>query len=225
MFLNPFQHLGLFLLVSSSSDRDGSTVATRASFSRSSSLEARREGDGDLAASWIHPLPLPFAACFLVLRLGGIMKLCLNWRKIYYPSPQVRHVRSVIVQRTFCPFLKRYICVLSVIHPLLIRQSPLVDLFLSVSCPLHMRYSCVLCAPCTFAEDPHRHRDNFHHRMNTGLTIFAFSLSVRRPLPLSGEMWQHHKVRNNSVISLYFYWNSNVNRDTKVWNISNVILF
>ena len=43
----------------------------------------------------------------------------------------VRHltgqVRSVIVQRTFCPLHIRYIFVLSVIHPLLIRQIPLVD--------------------------------------------------------------------------------------------------
>ena len=76
MFLNPFQHLGLFLLVSeptglfgffcsvfslcsitwrsvtcSSLDRDGSSVATRASFLPSTTLGARRGGDGDLAAS------------------------------------------------------------------------------------------------------------------------------------------------------------------------------
>ena len=84
----------------------------------------------------------------------------------------IRHltgqVRSVNVQRTFCPLLIRYIFVLSVIHPLLIRQSPLVDRSLFVTGPLHMRYSCVLCAPYTFREDPHHHRDDFHHRMNTG---------------------------------------------------------
>ena len=71
----------------------------------------------------------------------------------------IRHltgqVRSVIVQRTFCPLHIRYIFVLSVIHPLLIRQSPLVDRSLSVTCPLHMRSSCVLCATYTFREDPH----------------------------------------------------------------------
>ena len=84
----------------------------------------------------------------------------------------IRHltgqVRSVIFQRTFFPFHIRYIFVLSVIHPLLIRQITLVDRSLSVACPLNMRYSCVLCAPYTFREDPHRHRDNFHHRMTTG---------------------------------------------------------
>ena len=79
----------------------------------------------------------------------------------------IRHltgqVRSVIVQRTFYPLHIRYMFVLSVIHPLLIRQSTLV-----VTCPLNMRYSCVLCAPYTFREDPHHNRDNFHHRMTTG---------------------------------------------------------
>ena len=50
----------------------------------------------------------------------------------------IRHltgrVRSVIVQRMFCPLCIRYIFVLSVIHPLLIQQSPLVDRSLSVTC-------------------------------------------------------------------------------------------
>ena len=84
----------------------------------------------------------------------------------------IRHltgqVRSVTVQRTLCPLHIRYIFVLSVIHPLLKRQSPLVDRSLSATCPLHMRYSCLLCAPYTYREDPHRHREDFHHRMNTG---------------------------------------------------------
>ena len=84
----------------------------------------------------------------------------------------IRHltgqVRSVIVQRTFYPLHIRYKFVLSVIHPLLIRQSTLVDRSLSVTYPLNMRYSCVLCAPYTFREDPHRHRDNFYHWMTTG---------------------------------------------------------
>ena len=99
----------------------------------------------------------------------------------------MRHVRSVIVQRTFCPFLIRYICVLSVIHPLLIRQSPLVDRSLSVTYPLHMSYACVLCAPYTFREDPHRHRDDFHHRTSTGFTfffIFFCPFGVRYPYPV-----------------------------------------
>ena len=56
-------------------------------------------------------------------------------------------VRSVIVQRTFYPLHVRYIFVLSVIHTLLIRQSPLVDCSLPATCPLHVRYSCVLCVP------------------------------------------------------------------------------
>ena len=48
-------------------------------------------------------------------------------------------VRSVNVERTFCPLNIRYIFTL-----FLIRQSPLVDHSLSTTCPLNMRYSCVL---------------------------------------------------------------------------------
>ena len=54
----------------------------------------------------------------------------------------IRHltgqVRSVIVQRTFCSLHIRLIFVLSVLNPLLIRQSSLVDRSLFVTCPLHM---------------------------------------------------------------------------------------
>ena len=52
-------------------------------------------------------------------------------------------VRSVIVQQTLCPLHIQYIFVVSVIHPLLIRQSLLVDRSLCATCPLHMRLSCV----------------------------------------------------------------------------------
>ena len=55
----------------------------------------------------------------------------------------IRHlagqVRSVICDQLHL----RYIFVLSVLHPLLIRQSPLVDHSLFVAYPLYMRYSCV----------------------------------------------------------------------------------
>ena len=63
-------------------------------------------------------------------------------------SYTIRHltdrVRFMNVERTFCPLNIRYIFTLSVIHPFLIRQSPLVDHSLSATCPLNMRYSCVL---------------------------------------------------------------------------------
>ena len=63
-------------------------------------------------------------------------------------SYTIRHltdrVRSVNVERTFCPLNIRYIFTLSVIHPFLIQQSPLVDHSLSATCPLNMRYSYVL---------------------------------------------------------------------------------
>ena len=77
----------------------------------------------------------------------------------------IRHltgqVRSVIVQRMFWPLHIRYIFVLFVMHPLLKRQSTLVDRSLSTT-------HAFFCAPYTFREDPHRNRDIFHHRMTTG---------------------------------------------------------
>ena len=41
-----------------------------------------------------------------------------------------------------------------------------------------MRYSCVLCAPYTFSDDLHRHRDDFHHRINICCTFSVRSASV-----------------------------------------------
>ena len=49
-----------------------------------------------------------------------------------------------IFKKVFCTLNIRYMFTLSVIHPFLIRQSPLVDHSLSATCPLNMRYSCVL---------------------------------------------------------------------------------
>ena len=105
--------------------------------------------------------------------LGGIIKL---WTKNfdstderYYIHHMTGQVCSVIVQRKFYPLHRRYIFVLSFIHRLLTRQSSLVDRSLSITCPLDMRYSCVLCAPYTFREDPYRHRDDLspdEHRIN-----------------------------------------------------------
>ena len=46
-----------------------------------------------------------------------------------------------------CPFLIRSIFDLSGIYPFLVRQCPLVYRSLSFTCPVRMRYSCVLCAP------------------------------------------------------------------------------
>ena len=90
------------------------------------------------------------------------------------------HAHSVIVQRTFCPFPKRYIIVLSVIHLLHVRKS-------AVLCSLLVLY---VCASYDFRVDIHRHWDIFHHRIN-----FFCKLSVRSsPLPLSVYMWQHHKL-------------------------------
>ena len=86
---------------------------------------------------------------------------------------------------TFCPFLIWYIFVLSVISVIRTWQCPLVHRCLYVTCSVVMHYSCVLCAPHTFRDDLHRHRDDFLHRINI---FFALFLSVRRPLALSGDM-------------------------------------
>ena len=75
----------------------------------------------------------------------------------------IRHltgqVHFVIVLRTFCPLHVRYIFVLSVIHPLLIRQSPLVDSSLSVTfqyiyiCATHAFYALLTRSAKTFITD------------------------------------------------------------------------
>ena len=103
------------------------------------------------------PMPSSSALCsaFVYFPLGGIMILSTKFDSTderYTISHLTGQVCSVIVQRTFCPSHIRYIFSLSGIHPLLILQSPLVDLSLSVACPLHMPYSCILCSPCTFTK-------------------------------------------------------------------------
>ena len=84
---------------------------------------------------------------------------------------RVPHAHSVFVQRTFCPFLIRYMFVLSVIQPLHVRE-------LTVLCMLLVWYVCAL----------YDFRDDLHHTETTsitGSTFFAFFLSVRCPLPSS----------------------------------------
>ena len=100
----------------------------------------------------------------------------------------IRHltgqVRSVIVQRTFYTLHIRYMFV----FPLYIRYSYDKVRKLIVLCPLTMRYSCVLCAHYTFREDFIATETTFitgAHQINIFFCIF---LSVRRPLPLSGNM-------------------------------------
>ena len=74
---------------------------------------------------------------------------------------RVTREHSVIIQRTFCPFLIRYIFVLSVIHPLHLR-------LLTPLCPLLVRY---ICAPYMY-----NFRDDFHHRINNSC-IFSVRLA------------------------------------------------
>ena len=68
----------------------------------------------------------------------------------------VRHltcqVRSVTVQQTFCLLHIRDIFVLSVIHTLLIRQSPLVDRSLSVTYALLMHFMRPLHVPVCYVQ-------------------------------------------------------------------------
>ena len=104
-----------------------------------------------------------------------------------------RFVRFLYGTYSFCPLYIRYS---SVSWPFF----PLVDRSLSATCPVRMRYSCVLCASYTFGDDLHRHRDDFHHRIN----FFVLFLSVRRPLTLSGDIWQHLK-NSESTTSLSVY--------------------
>ena len=99
----------------------------------------------------------------------------------------IRHltgqVRSVIVQRTFYTLHIRYMFVFSVIHPLFIRQSTLVDRSLSVKYALLIRFMRSL----HVSRRLHRHRDNFHHwRPPDNHFFFAFfcPFGVRYPYPV-----------------------------------------
>ena len=81
---------------------------------------------------------------------------------------RISHAQSLIIQRTFCLFLICYIFVVSVIHPLHVRQ-------LTVRCPLLVRYVCAL---CDYHDDLQRHRDDFHHRINIFCIFSIRSTSV-----------------------------------------------
>ena len=69
---------------------------------------------------------------------------------------RVPHAYSVFVQRTFSPYLIRYIFVLSVIHLLHVHE-------LAVLFPLLVWYVCAL---YDFRDDLRHRLDNFTHRIN-----------------------------------------------------------
>ena len=92
-------------------------------------------------------------------------------------------MRSAIVQRTFGPLHVRYIFVLSVIHPLLIRQSPLVDHSLSVTYALLMRFMRSLHVPQRPSSPSRRLSSPDEHRINI-ICIFFCPFGVRYPYPL-----------------------------------------
>ena len=99
---------------------------------------------------------------------------------------RVLHAHSVFVQRTFCPFRIRYIFVLSVIHPLHVRE--FLVRYLSG------RYALFTTSGTNFTTT--------ETTFFIGWTFFAFFLSGWCPLPLSVNMWQHHFIweRSGSVV-------------------------
>ena len=98
------------------------------------------------SASCRHPVCISWYPLTVNCRTGQVTE---------FPG-RVPHVHSVIFQRTFCPFLIRYIFVLSVIYLLHVR-------LLTVLYPLLVRY---VCAPYDIRDDLPRHWDDFHHRIN-----------------------------------------------------------
>ena len=93
----------------------------------------------------------------------------------------IRHltglVRSMIVQRTFCPLYIRYIFVLPVIHPLLLRQSTFVCYF-SVTYALLMRFMRSLHLPRRPSSPPRRLSSPDEHRINIFLHFSVRLASV-----------------------------------------------
>ena len=106
-------------------------------------------------------------------------------------SYTIRHltdrVRSVNVGRTFCPLNIRYIFTLSVIHPFLIRQSPLVDHslshYLSVKYALLMRFMSSSHAPRR-PSSPSRRLSSLDERRIKKMLHFFCPFGVRNHYPL-----------------------------------------
>ena len=118
-------------------------------------------------------------SCILMKTLENVNNRGHNNESVSHGQYLTISVLSVVTDKcVLCPFLIRYIFVLSVIYPLLVRQCPLVHRCLSVICPVRMRYSCVLCAPYTFRDDLQRHQDDFLHRINIFCIFSVRSASV-----------------------------------------------
>ena len=106
----------------------------------------------------------------------------LNWQKIYYPSPDWSSAfcnRSTNVY----PLHIRYILVLSVIHPLLIRQSQLVVSSLSVTYALLMRFMRSIHVPRRHSSPKRRLLSPDEHPIHI-FCIFFCPFSIRYPYPL-----------------------------------------
>ena len=126
-------------------------------------------------------LPCSHAVCPVLMRSASCRyPVCIRWctfdlncersttGQVTEIPRRVPHAHSMFVQRTCCPFLKRNIFVLSIIHPLHVRK-------LTILCQFLVRY---VCAPYHFREDLHRHWDNFHHRINRFRIFSVRSASV-----------------------------------------------
>ena len=89
----------------------------------------------------------------------------------------IRHLTGqlppVISQRTICLLHIRYISVLSVIHPLLIRQSLLVDRSLSITYALLMHFMRCLHIPRRPSSPPRRLSSPDEHRINIFFAFFC----------------------------------------------------
>ena len=121
------------------------------------------------------------AVCPLLMRLASCRyPVCIRWCPLDLSCEQsnARQVKefprlvpcaqSVFLQGTLCPFLIRYIFVLSFIHLLHVR-------LLTVLYPLLVWY---IWAPNDFRHDLHRIWDDFHHRIHNFCIFFVCSASV-----------------------------------------------
>ena len=138
----------------------------------------------------VRPLPLPFAAFLLTFRWVASWSyepnFWLNWRKIYYPSPDW--------SSAFCDRSTNVLSVAYTLHIRFVRFASVTHTAKSVSWPFFVRYLYVtyallmlLCGPYTFRKNPHLHGDDFHHWMNTGWTFFLHffcPFGIRYPYPL-----------------------------------------
>ena len=136
----------------------------------------------------LFPCPLKF---FFLLSFGCIIKLwtkfLINWRKIYYPSPDW--------SSAFCDRSANVLSVAFTVHNCFVHYTSVTYAAKSISWPFFVCYKCATHAFYVLLTRSGKTLIATETTFITGWTldyIFCIFLSVHHPLPLSVNVWQHH---------------------------------